>query len=104
MIWIAFEKDGLYHFTQASPKTQSIEQTILTPSTFVVTESQLDFWHRRLGHVSSSRLPYLKQIDPSISVDTHVCEISPLEKQRKLSFPISQSKSNKMFDSIHCDI
>jgi hypothetical protein len=51
------------------------------------------------------RLKLLSQYDSSISVNTNnCCTVCPLAKQHRLSFPVSDSISNKFFDLIHCDI
>ena len=108
MIGIAYEKQGLYYLPQASSKANSCQHNQFNPtpiSASIITRNQPNLWHYRLGHVSNSRIPFLRQIDNSITFDcTNVCEICPLAKQKKLSFPVSQSISNKEFELIHCDI
>ncbi|KAF5459711.1 hypothetical protein F2P56_019633, partial [Juglans regia] len=77
MIGIAFEKHGLYHLSQAISKDVACTQPNYNSSSFVsaITLSQLDPWHHRLGHVSNSRLPFLKQLEPSISFNSStVCD------------------------------
>jgi hypothetical protein len=71
-----------------------------------VKDPSTDLWHYRLGHLSSSRINLLHSLFPQqIQVDSNnVCNICPLAKQRKLSFPISQNSSKFPFELIHCDI
>lgn len=64
----------------------------------------LDVWHQRLGHPSLNKLKVLsKFLSPT---NTHLtnCQICPLEKQKKLPFPVSEFKSSAIFDLIHCDV
>ncbi|XP_057962271.1 uncharacterized protein LOC131153837 [Malania oleifera] len=78
MIGIAFEKHGLYHLSQVPSKAATHNQAKFHSSSLAstITQNQLDTWHYRLGHVSNSRLPYLKQLESSISFNTtHVCDI-----------------------------
>ncbi|KAF5471062.1 hypothetical protein F2P56_011534, partial [Juglans regia] len=72
MIGIAFEKYGLYHLSQITSKEATCNQPQFNSSSFAsaITQTQLDIWHYRLGHVSNSRLPSLRQIEPSISLDS----------------------------------
>lgn len=104
---ISFEKEWFYHLIEASSNVQTCNasQFNSTPFASTATHKQLDIWHYRQGHVYSLSLSSLKQIEPSITLDcTNVCDICPLAKQRKLPFSVSQNKSNKRFDLIHCDI
>ena len=97
MIGIALEK-GLYHLTQDTSKAKICNSV---PFALSSIHKQLDIWHCGLGHVSSSRLHSLKQIESTITLDwTNICDICPLAKQRGLPFSVSQSNSNKNFDLI----
>jgi hypothetical protein len=64
-----------------------------------------DVWHYHLGHISHSRISCLHSIVPSIECKQYTtCTVCPFAKQRRLSFPISTSKSESIFDTIHCYI
>lgn len=62
-------------------------------------------WHFRLGHPSDSRL-YLADLHHEFGAKgTRIpCSICPLAKLHRLPFSISQSRSEKCFDLIHCDL
>ncbi|XP_042952147.1 uncharacterized protein LOC122289236 [Carya illinoinensis] len=63
MIGIAYEKQGLYHLPQASSKANSYQQNQFnsTPiSAATITQNQPNLWHYRLGHVSNSKIPFLR--------------------------------------------
>lgn len=59
---------------------------------------------RRLGHPSQKYLQCLAKtvLDISISNNEH-CDICPVAKQTRLSFPTSQISTNAL-QLIHCDI
>ncbi|CAN1816910.1 Retrovirus-related Pol polyprotein from transposon RE1, partial [Linum perenne] len=62
-------------------------------------------WHYRLGHMSMPRMMYLQSMIPSICANKNVhCSICPCAKQKRLSFPISSSHTDKPFVLIHVDI
>ncbi|KAM2634977.1 hypothetical protein EV1_025388 [Malus domestica] len=64
-----------------------------------------NLWHQRLGHPSSGPLQSLTKQVPNIVFDSnHSCDICPLAKQTRLSFPSSFISSQAPFDLIHCDI
>ncbi|XP_071722966.1 uncharacterized protein [Rutidosis leptorrhynchoides] len=53
---------------------------------------KFDIWHFRLDHPSSARLSSFKSINKNFKFNLdHVCDVCHYAKQRKLSFPISQS-------------
>ena len=83
----------------------SITPTDHTSSSFPFKDTSNDVWHFRLGHISTSRINLLHSIVPDIECNPNaVCSVYPLAKQRKLSFLISTSKSDSVFDMVHCDI
>jgi hypothetical protein len=114
-IGVGEERSGLYHLLQVSGKhspivSNSVVSFFNNISNSAVSATSIknvsdDIWHYRLGHVSSSRMHLLHQYIPAMVVNkNNVCTICPLAKQRKLSFDVSQSHTNFLFDLIHCDI
>ena len=68
--------------------------------------SNIDVWHCRLGHLSSSKLSVLNKMYtyiPHSLIDTP-CSICPVAKQKKNSFPISNTVSTCAFQLVHMDI
>lgn len=58
-----------------------------------------------LGHSLFNSLQILTKTNPAIYFDSkHVCEICPLAKQTRLSFPTSLISYEARFDLIDCDI
>lgn len=65
------------------------------------------FWHTRFGHISDKVLKQLSNKIPfSMSTDfnTSLCQICPLAKFRRLSFPSHNHISESIFFLLHCDI
>ncbi|XP_056692153.1 uncharacterized protein [Spinacia oleracea] len=60
-------------------------------------------WHMRLGHVPYHKIKMV--IDSLAAPLAHdsICQICPVAKQPRSSFPVSSIKSTKMFQMIHLD-
>lgn len=56
--------------------------------------------HERLGHLSFKCLDTLRSQYP----DDAPCYVCPLAKQRRLSFPSHNNRSQHAFELVHCDI
>ena len=63
-----------------------------------------NLWYRILGHLSDKRLEILRQRFDFISPKDMYCDIWHMAKQRKLSFPNSDSYAANLFDLVHVDI
>lgn len=62
-------------------------------------------WHRRLGHLSDSKLNSLQEINSTIPKhNKEACHICPSAKQTRKAFPKSTSISSKPFELLHLDI
>jgi len=62
-------------------------------------------WHYRLGHLSDIPLKMLSSVIPHFTHESNKsCNICPLAKQHKLSFPHSEHISQHSFDLIQCDL
>ncbi|KAL4376695.1 hypothetical protein GQ457_02G014510 [Hibiscus cannabinus] len=62
-------------------------------------------WHARLGHPSSSRMPFFAKLHSKIPSSVHAdCDVCRLAKHKRLPFPISVSVSVSNFDVVHMDI
>jgi len=68
--------------------------------------NKVDNWHFRLGHLSKDKIYVLSTKFDYISSKTcnDFCQICPLAKQKRLSFPLSIYSSNKFFYLLHVDI
>ena len=110
-IGLGKQRGGLYYLvalasTPPTPKYQpSASATIATQSSHSHVISSTDLWHRRLGHLSSSRLHFMAKTllnFPFKSQDA--CDICALSKQCRLPFYASSISSIRSFELIHWDI
>lgn len=72
-----------------------------------LTNQSVDLWHRRLGHLSPKVVELLGDFDFSRSskdFSNKACEICLRAKQTRSPFPLSNNKTTKIFEMIHCDI
>ncbi|XP_076886570.1 uncharacterized protein LOC143536472 [Bidens hawaiensis] len=84
-------KDGLYKMEMMDGKRQAMMTT-------------LDTWHKRLGHPSNSKLPYIGFLQIVSLHSKDFCDPYVKAKITRLPFPISTTKSYACFDLIHYDI
>ncbi|KAG5555708.1 hypothetical protein RHGRI_006375 [Rhododendron griersonianum] len=99
MIGLGKQHKGLYYLVPLS------EELSPSPASHHVSSPSDITWHQRLGHPSKGPSFFLsKQIPSFMFASQHLCEICPLAKQTRLSFPLSSIQSMHSFDLIHCDI
>jgi hypothetical protein len=107
-IGLGEEKSGLFHLIMQADHalhSASITSTDHASSSLLFKDASNDVCHFRLGHISTSRINLLHSLVPTIECNPKaVCSVCSLAKQRKLSFPVSSSKSNSVFDIVHCRI
>lgn len=61
-------------------------------------------WHFRLGHISSKRVAQMSKMHSSFEYEINVTyDICHLEKQRKLSYYLSNSIVSYKFELLHFD-
>lgn len=94
------EKVGLY---------QRLQTLLFCCFVLSSVNQNLHLWHYKLGHIPFSNMNFLNNsVLPHLQItkplDTYVCTIRPLAKQRCFSFPFSETISYWMFDLIHCDL
>ena len=86
-------------------KSDFVSSSISNVSTFSCNRIPIDLWHYRLGHPSLEILLLLKQFYPILKSDKQfVCETCHHSKQKRLSFPSSESHSSYAFALIYVDI
>ncbi|XP_059442162.1 uncharacterized protein LOC132174541 [Corylus avellana] len=71
MIGVGKEHEGLFYLV--NKPVQPASSTSIPVVSLSVKNVSSDVWHYRLGHLSSSRLKLLSQLDSSISVDSNKC-------------------------------
>ncbi|RVX20135.1 Retrovirus-related Pol polyprotein from transposon RE1 [Vitis vinifera] len=103
-IGLGEQRDGLYYLVALAsekPKTQTpsaAATSCRSPSSQVTSSTAL--WHRRLGHLSSSRLDFMaKHLLKFPFQSNNACDVCALAKQRRLPFssiPSPSSNSDPM--------
>ncbi|CAL9012537.1 unnamed protein product [Prunus brigantina] len=103
------QRGGLYYLvalasTTLSPKFRSSTAIASHPSCSHVTSST-DLWHRRLGHLSSSRLDFMaKNLLNFPFKSNNACDVCAPANHCRLPFSASSILSIRPFELIHCDI
>ena len=111
MIGLGKQRDGLYYLV-ATAANKSLQATTKSPQCIpsatahtIRPLSSTTSWHRRLGHLSSSRLGFMAKTLLNFPLTSnHICHVCALAKQTRLPFSISSISSIKPFELIHCDI
>lgn len=103
-IGFAEQQGGLYFLKAATLVSYVPSDSFLHTVNLTSKDVSMETWHTRLGHISYKNLSHIKNIGVSCKDMNKVCEICPLAKQKRASFPISTSISSACFDMIHCDI
>ncbi|XP_050222194.1 uncharacterized protein LOC126672289 [Mercurialis annua] len=93
----AKKKEGLYEL--------QLSNNFSCNSCSTKTMSSAYLWHLRMGHPSTQRLKKLHSMDSGITFSNkYVCEICHFNKQKKLTFPVSESSTKCNFELVHMDI
>lgn len=96
--WLQVETPMLY---QSNASSSNLENTY-NSSTVAATE--LDKWHHRLGHASTTTLKFIPCVKPFLHQSSKICITCPMSKFTKLLFSLSDSHTKAIFDLIHIDI
>ena len=97
VIGIGKHHNGLYYLSQNT----AVQPPPVTHNVSVTH----DLWHRRLGHPSTAPSQFLEKSTSGITFDFNShCDVCPMAKQTRLSFPLSSISTSAPFDLIHCDI
>ncbi|KAL0438874.1 UNVERIFIED_CONTAM: Retrovirus-related Pol polyprotein from transposon RE1 [Sesamum latifolium] len=67
-----------------------------------ITTSSSLLWHQRLGHPSYSVMQHIHSIKSLHFWD--VCDVCPISKQQRLSFPTHNTQCSNIFELIHLDV
>lgn len=106
---IGKENRGLYLLLNKLTSNQLQENAVAATSSVhnkhAIQESEVELWHKRLGHVSSRVLNKLFSLDSqAVNRSVNKCTVCPSAKQTSVVFPISTIKSLDSFDLIHVDV
>lgn len=115
--WVTIEvgtvQDGLYHLLLSKPKPSLLQAffhnlfpSIYVNHTFISTFNQFMLWHYRLEHSCMTK-HILHDVNHNFKYSDHSqfpCDVCPLAKQHKTSFPKSKSKATRPFHIVSVDI
>ncbi|XP_010473846.1 PREDICTED: uncharacterized protein LOC104753269 [Camelina sativa] len=87
---------GTFHF-------RSLEYAA---SVVIRDEKSFELWHNRMGHPVAKVVGLLPgvSLNNSSTFLNKACDTCLRAKQTRLSFPISENKTTKIFELIHCDL
>ncbi|PHU14664.1 hypothetical protein BC332_15869 [Capsicum chinense] len=103
---IGREKRGLYNLKGLKSMLEK-KINYKSPNKLVagITTHNSNVWYKRLRHPSIQVLRSLDLLTHNKDTELlNKCNICPLTKQTRLSFPISETKSNACFDIGHMDL
>lgn len=105
-IGLGKQRDGLYYLVaMAANKTHHPAQSVHTIKATSSQNTSTILWHRRLGHLSSSRLDFMSKTLLHFPLEpNNNCDVCALARQTRLPFSTSSTSSVKPFELIHCDI
>jgi GAG-pre-integrase domain len=94
------KRGGLYHLDDWKNGSVNLTKSISTNR-----EGKIWRWHRRLGHPSFG---YMRKLMPiffsDLDISVFECETCIKAKSYRVSYPISISRSNSLFDLVHSDV
>ncbi len=113
MIGLGKQKKGLYIWQKSVDTSPVIalpipcayfNKVLYILSSIKQSNNSFHVWHCRLGHPSPSRMPFLSNVNPTISTSDNkdfVFTICPMANQKRLHFSSNNHLSCSPFDLIH---
>ncbi|KAL6565862.1 hypothetical protein OROHE_004917 [Orobanche hederae] len=95
LIGMGSKRDGLYYF-----KEESLINTVKVDKEI----SDLVMWHNRMGHPSEKVVKLLAPVRNCRGSLNKACEVCFRAKNPRDSFPLSDSKSSRIFELVHVDL
>ena len=85
-------------------QTNVSQQVPSAKGIFSANLSVSELWHFRLGHLSFEQMLYVHLPDCNNFTTHGVCQICPMAKLHRQSFPLSTSRALNCFNLLHVDI
>lgn len=92
LIGTGVRRDGLYYFSK--PEVVSA----------VGATSDVELWHRRMGHPSEKVVKLLPPVSRSKNSLNKGCEVCFRAKHPRDKFPLSHNNCSRIFEKVHCDL
>lgn len=92
LIGTGVRRDGLYYFSKPEV-VSAVEAT-----------SDVELWHRRMGHPSEKVVKLLPPVSRSKTSLNKGCEVCFRAKHHRDRFPLSNNNCSRIFEKVHCDL
>lgn len=92
LIGTGVRRDGLYYFSKPEV-VSAVEAT-----------SDVELWHRRMGHPSEKVVKLLPPVSRSKTSLNKGCEVCFHAKHHRDRFPLSNNNCSRIFEKVHCDL
>lgn len=104
-VGLAKNNHGLYYLLPSSLGFKSSNSKFNSQVACTTKHPKIDVWHFRLRHLSSQRMNLIQSSFPDVKFSNQDhCTVCHLAKQKRVSFPVSITRSDSIFDLIHCDV
>ncbi|XP_021729840.1 uncharacterized protein LOC110696814 [Chenopodium quinoa] len=94
-IGTGLRRDELYYLS----KPDVVQRVSVVEAT-----SDLDLWHRRMGHPSERVVKLLPHISNNKSSLAKRCDVCFRAQHHRDKFPLSDNKVSRIFEKVHCDL
>lgn len=95
-------QNGLYAFSQNKDTTITFQHSTCLASTAVEVAK---LWHLRFGHLQFHQTKFVQpSCDIKDCVKNTICQICPIAKQTRNSFPSRNIKSSSVLELLHVDL
>ncbi|XP_021723133.1 uncharacterized protein LOC110690580 [Chenopodium quinoa] len=98
-------RSGLYNVGDKKVIESSLSQNVSSGSACLSAVEDAKLWHLRLGHLPFSQIKLIRpECDVTACMQNTFCQVCPVAKQTRSSFPISSIKTSAVFELIHIDV
>lgn len=95
LIGAGVRRDGFYYFG----KGESIHRVAVNGASSI-----LELWHKRMGHPSEKVVKSLLPTSDIMGSLNKACEVCFQAKHSRDKFSLSNNKTSRIFEKIHCDL
>ncbi|XP_019251086.1 PREDICTED: uncharacterized protein LOC109230004 [Nicotiana attenuata] len=94
---IGKEEEGLYVLHSQRRNKNKTRSLVM-----IAHRNEVELWHKRMGHVLIQVLKKIPSIHSSSRAEISPCDICPLARQARTSFPVSNSRAENFGKMIKC--
>lgn len=99
-------RHALYCVDDTNSRVDQLKDQVTLSTTFNINYdiNKAKLWHLRMGHIPFAQLRHLDSVVRNQCCDVdNVCQIFPMVRQTRLSFPHSSIKTISTFELLHVD-